>query len=127
MENEINGEILEQICAVLDAATNPDNDLLSKIFSQFEELHSQLPTFCFYLLHIISEDKNPIQRRLIAIIVLKNNFRLLENSLTESFLSIAKPLLEEIIKQPYSPFTVVSATMLCSMIKMYGIEKFPDF
>lgn len=129
MENgiTIDEDILQQICNGLDEVTTPDNSVLINIFKQFQYLHSQLPTFCFYLLFIISSDQFPFNRRLCALIVLNRNFSHVPDEYNEAFLSNAKPLLEEIINLPFSPLTSISAAMLCSMAKLYGLEKFPDF
>lgn len=129
MENEIifDDDLLNQICIGLDGVISSDNELQMKIFNLFKEIQSTYPTFCFYLLHIISSDNFPLNRRFCALLVLNRNYYRITKELIPKFISIAKPLLEQIIRLPFSPFTSNSALLLCSMARFYGLENFPDF
>lgn len=124
---QINSDILSKICGILDGLSTSNNEVLTQIYRTFEIIHSHEPLFCFYLLHIIKSDQFSMQRRIFAMAILHKNFMRIQREYIPFFIQISKPLLEEIIILPFSPFTSIAASILCTMVKLFGSDNFPDF
>ncbi|OHT00298.1 hypothetical protein TRFO_07950 [Tritrichomonas foetus] len=119
-EFHIDSNLLENICTILDKVTTPDNSVQKMIFQEFQNLHAQLPTFSFYLVSIISSDQFSMNRRFCALLVLHKIFYRIPQQFTEKFIVLIKPILEQIIKMPFSPFTNVTVSLYSSLFHLYS-------
>lgn len=121
---EFDEKVLTNIIYVLEHLTTPDGGVQDAIYSQFKELQNEIPTFCFYLVYILTLNNVPINIKFSSIVILYRTHKYMPIELFPQFTEYSFPVLNEIIYQFNPSFTKFAIFIICSEMKILKNKNF---
>ena len=124
---EFDEAVVQDICRVLSNLKSPDPSVQAQIFDRFQRLQCEQPMLCFFLAHVVMDERFAMDLKYAAILVLYRSLDQLKPDFAHRFIEYAVPILRKLLDGGDPFLSKYSVAILTSLFGRFGAEACPFF